>query len=371
MIATHSNWLRGSYEDDRNFLVQIAENTPLALNQPDASLGFSLDDDNDPTASSIAIGYGLDLGSRSGAETRQILNPYLAPGCQITADQAILIDAWRNDERVQLADSPYYGNIPTSQNVIDVLASIRLRDREAANQLLSTLLQQWDTALSTALGGANLPQSRERAALVSLLYNLCGPTSVAISAAIPTTLAWLQMGANDPRAIDQRAEIWYEIRYNSNSATQEAAIRPGIAKRRYFESELFGLTNDPANVTEDEAKAIFRMYTRHYDAIQSYDAQFGALVANARSDYQTVINDRLQSFRPAFDVLAPKYAAGGQIDEIFVDFIAAGPASGSTQESNFIDRSSKPATNDLIFGGKGNDILNGGGGDDWIYGNAI
>ena len=51
-----------------------------------------------------------------------------------------------------------------------------------------------------------------------------------------------------------RAEAWFEIRYRSNDPDQAAKIRSGIAKRRFMESQVFGLYDDPQEVSAAEAK---------------------------------------------------------------------------------------------------------------------
>ncbi|MBI4989786.1 MAG: hypothetical protein HZC23_13310, partial [Rhodocyclales bacterium] len=69
-----------------------------------------------------------------------------------------------------------------------------------------------------------------------------------------------------------RAEAWYEIRYNSNNGSSRS---PGIAKRRYYESELFGIYNNSASVQVDEAKEVFRMFSLHRSDIERYEQRYG------------------------------------------------------------------------------------------------
>lgn len=64
---------------------------------------------------------------------------------------------------------------------------------------------------------------------------------------------------------NDRARAWYEIRYNSNGG---ASASNGIAKRRYMESENFGLYDDASSVTVDEAKNVFQMYAHHRQRIE-------------------------------------------------------------------------------------------------------
>ena len=75
-------------------------------------------------------------------------------------------------------------------------------------------------------GYITLAKSLERVALVSLAYNSSGLLGTNLKAAI---------NAND------RAEAWFEIRYNSNGGDSREKSGRGIARRRYIESEIFGL----------------------------------------------------------------------------------------------------------------------------------
>ena len=97
-----------------------------------------------------------------------------------------------------------------------------------------------------------------------------------------------------------RAEAWFEIRYNSNSTRQSAKIRSGIAKRRFMESQVFGLYDNPQEVSAAEAKNIFRMLQNHRQTIMDYEAAFGHApdtdsptndrIAAANHDYTTILD---------------------------------------------------------------------------------
>ncbi|ROU08782.1 hypothetical protein EB837_26035, partial [Kluyvera ascorbata] len=94
------------------------------------------------------------------------------------------------------------------------------------------------------------------------------------------SLGWNNAGLIGPslrEAIWQgnRAEAWFEIRYRSNDPDQAAKIRSGIAKRRFMESQVFGLYDDPQEVSAAEAKNIFRMLQNHRQTIMDYEAAFG------------------------------------------------------------------------------------------------
>ena len=97
-----------------------------------------------------------------------------------------------------------------------------------------------------------------------------------------------------------RAEAWFEIRYRSNDPDQAEKIRPGIAKRRFMESQVFGLYGNPQEVSAAEAKNIFRMLQNHRQKIMEYETEFGHApdtdapgndrIAAANHDYTTIID---------------------------------------------------------------------------------
>ncbi len=105
-----------------------------------------------------------------------------------------------------------------------------------------------------------IPKSYERLALFSLAYNqqdtkpLLKPDGKLLSA----------MHAGN------RADAWYEIRYQSNKDNL-----PGLAERRYFESDVFGLYDDRsgASVTTEESESVLQMYSKHATYIKEYDAR--------------------------------------------------------------------------------------------------
>ena len=119
------------------------------------------------------------------------------------------------------------------------------------------------------------------------------------------SLGWNNAGLIGPslrEAIRQgnRAEAWFEIRYRSNDPDQAAKIRSCIAKRRFMESQVFGLYDNPQEVSAAEAKNIFRMLQNHRQKIMEYETEFGHApdtdapgndrIAAANHDYTTIID---------------------------------------------------------------------------------
>ena len=131
-----------------------------------------------------------------------------------------------------------------------------------------------------------MPMSQERAALVSLVYNR---GAGAYSASMQPF--------RDAIVAGDRGEAWFELRYNAwgSNATYEAGLR----KRRYMESELFGLYDDPDNVPTEEAVSIYRMYQLHRERINGVERRWGVdidgnpgqrnLIAEANRDYADIL----------------------------------------------------------------------------------
>ncbi|MEW5891332.1 MAG: calcium-binding protein, partial [Pseudomonadota bacterium] len=123
------------------------------------------------------------------------------------------------------------------------------------------LVQEKETIVKSLTGVQS--DSLELLVLTSLGYNsfdLIGPK---LRAALLV----------NPDSAEARAEAWYEIRYGSNSKKDV-----GLAHRRYLESELFGLYGQgvsATNITEEQARAVARVYTRHRFAIEAYERLFG------------------------------------------------------------------------------------------------
>ncbi|MFH2044151.1 MAG: hypothetical protein ABIK92_03275 [Pseudomonadota bacterium] len=207
--------------------------------------------------------------------------------------------------------------------------------------------------------GITIPNSNERITLLSLTYNnVIGFKDIAQTKPKSTKLlAALQFG--------NRAEAWFEIRYNSNGDKL-----PGIAKRRYYEADYFDLY-ETGTLTEDEkilqAKTIFRMFTIHKDEISSYDITYGAQVTAANSDYQvTWVKSTTDNLKDAKDYLIANYAEGKSIDNVIV-----GKGLDSYEyldKGSYADKLVGTAQKDLIFGEKGSDIIDGSTGNDVIYG---
>jgi GH24 family phage-related lysozyme (muramidase) len=268
-----------------------------------------------------------------------------------------------------------------------------------ADQLLKASSTQYEV-YANAL---NMPLSKERLALTSVTYNR-GEGAM----------------RNHPvlDAIEQgnRAEAWYQLRYNCwGSATEFEA---GLRKRRYMEAEVLGLYDDPNHVTPEEAQSVFQMVTLHRDDIQAVERRFGEtltgqagardMLALANRDYPALANEFgaartiRESLEPARVALLahlrethPEIADALANDRFGVESIYVDPGRSLVARRNHSDadqpdpnhsmtldiptRRAEAARDDLMLGlggddviksGMGNDVLIGGGGRDRLEGGA-
>src|SRR6266568_4151406 len=272
-----------------------------------------------------------------------------------------------------------------------------------ATALLRQTYQQYEGP-ANALG---MPPSYERAAFVALTYNR-GVGNVTN-----------RMGDFfSAISIGDRAEAWFQMRYNANplglasingtaNQNQQNQIQQGedrgIAKRRFAESQIFGLYNDPSNVQLDEAKQAYRMLQFHRSSIQAYEDKYGGQVGNANVDYGlagtsnevlSLVNSLLPAEAALFAELRNTYSSLSTLDpndytstNIYLDpgrdstdpvgtlradhrarldarqFTIPDPITGST-ELAFNDILIGEGGDDTLIGGKGDDILIGGDGED-------
>ena len=152
-------------------------------------------------------------------------------------------------------------NAPANQKTALGLAFPVQITRDEARSLLET------ASLPNYEGPANrlnMPLSDERAALVSVTYNR-GAGRVDSH----------MQGFTDAVADGDRAEAWYQLRYNSRGTNPDPAVELGIRSRRGMEAQAFGLYDDPQNVTSDEARGVYRMLQLHRDDIARNEREWG------------------------------------------------------------------------------------------------
>lgn len=237
----------------------------------------------------------------------------------------------------------------------DVPSAFRFRNDAQIGRALDALAPQYDRVIDNWISG--IPESSERAALFSLAWNnpsLLGPK---LKAAVLS---------------GDRAEAWYEIRYNSNGG---ASASDGIANRRYVEADQFDLYHGESRATYAEAVDAGRMLAAHHQPLLAYEARYDPLSAAAIKGIETIgtIEAELQ---PAISAVLKKYdlPSNRHFEELLAagDGIAnlAGDGTGYDSKSNNDDILLGDAAGNHLSGGGGRDLLIGLKGVDRLTGNA-
>jgi len=230
-----------------------------------------------------------------------------------------------------------------------------------------------------------IPNTRERIALLSLAYNnVVGPKQS------PSLRQALIDG--------DRATAWYEIRYNSNG-DQDV----GHARRRFYESSLFGLSADLNNPTEEEVNSAYRVLTENRSKILAYENLWGlnpdgTVGSNTeRSSGNTGLQNVVRDYGP---ILADANLSGvptlqSQLDPLKAVLLTSlrttyPDLADRLQDANWISTNiylggdqgetldslkyqtgifEENGANDLIIGGVNADRLIGNKGNDFLIGN--
>ncbi len=299
-------------------------------------------------AGRLALGFGYDLTSRTASTITSDLN---------TINTLILNGA----------ETLNYNNIQIT--------------RTDAFKLFYHILPSYINAVSNHISlnfdNDNKKNTKEYLGLLSLAYNNS-----------------ILLGDNLNAALKEnnRAEAWYEVRYKSNlEQISNPALAPGIAKRRYFESEMLGLYNDENNVSEEEARSTFEMFYKHENTIRIYDNRFLHMVAEANTTYDPfTVQTRQESFKEGKEKLVSLYAPWIESEENFDEIIedlrvivdvpenyikrnSAGVVTERRDQNNisyYIDpeNNKELETRDLIFGESGNDTIDAGALNDVVFG---
>jgi GH24 family phage-related lysozyme (muramidase) len=171
-------------------------------------------------------------------------------------------------ERQQLAA---IDRAPDNQKTALGLAFTGQITREEARSLLENVSISRYEAHADRLG---MPTSDERATIVSMTYNRGDGR-----------MQTHMQGFNDAIADGDRAEAWYQLRYNSlGTAAVGTANEFGVRGRRNMEAHIFGLYDDPQNVTSEEARSVYRMFQLHRDNIQQNERSWGVDFDGNRAD---------------------------------------------------------------------------------------
>src|SRR6266545_1225660 len=340
MIAYRQITNVSDYFDQRYFFILFQEESGIPKLEP------YLDSRGVPT---IGVGFNLRVPANQSVI-------FAALGVTSLATQAKLISAF----------SKTYGTTADlRQAIYAIFPQFQFANEAQLRSVFDQIANQRETDLTASLAGLGQnipPNSSERIALMSLAWtnpNLIGDKLYGV----------LQRG--------NRAEAWFEIRYNSNlgaTSLNPPADAAGLANRRYRESDLFGLFNDPLNVSEADAREALGMYTNHLADIKVYEGLYSPTNVNAGS--QTIeawLRDADNTMISIYGINGgPTIEAGlgrvllgndqtvkyfGRRGQVVVTFNADDELVGSPQ-------------NDLILGEGGNDQIFGQAGDNVIYGGA-
>ena len=253
----------------------------------------------DDGAGNVTIGVGFNLGDLNvRTEVFNVLglvqnDPRLSPSLQTIENQYIqqLIDAINAHDAYQFNTIMVQRAANTSLTAVLGPLSSQLDDTQVQN-IFAAIIPTYESDVNTWLAG--IPDSQERIALVSLAYNAKVGTN-----GLPTTLG-PKLGADIQNG--DRAEAWYQIRYNSDYEPPNLAT--GIAKRRYYESQVFGLYDNPNSLTVEDAAQVYQMFSLHRGTILAYEQHFGGEVAAANSDYQLTGSNQVQTLTQSLDPAA-------------------------------------------------------------------
>lgn len=206
-------------------------------------------------------------------------------GVELTQDQ------WRTLAAIDAA--------PTNDKTRLGLTFTRTLDAAESDRLLRASFAEYEAPANDL----NMPLSDERVAMVSLAYNRgVGNLSGSQRRDIPEHPLLEAIRSGD------RAEAWFQMRYNCwgsdalnkqypNAGSNEAGLR----KRRFAEAEVFGLYDDPSNVTPGQARDVYRAFQLHRDEVERVEREFGVTVegeasrrnriSQANRDYPDLVNE--------------------------------------------------------------------------------
>ena len=339
---------------------------------PTIGIGFNLQVEN--IRKLVLKQFGFDTSTANNTEQQyiqEIINIVNAKHTSNASLQTKLDDVMTrryNDTRIPAANR--------------TRSTFQFADEGEIRAVFADLIEQYENAINKWLPG--IPATaRERATLFSLSWNNANKL----------------LGSNLKKALQNgnRAEAWYEIRYNSNGDKLA-----GIAKRRFFEAEVFGLynANDTAQ-NQEEAEQVYQMYTTHREKILSYEATYGNLndqagskgdqIARANVDYGLLLTpseavrrltDELHSSAVLLQqhYLRPEYGITTDFNPLNIQLSNKSyelrgedlpTRTGSADDLLIGTDTLLPVVSsgsDRLYGGFGNDVLIGLGGNDYLDG---
>ncbi len=334
MPITYKPLTQSAYVTQRYDLIRLFENYKPFLyddskNKATIGTGFNVEDDRVRIevvkVITVAAGTNAD-GDILSASLNNIISTHASSSANTLAGLL----------------NPEMKNYSDAHPTLNMRTTFTFTSEAEAKQVFNTLAPTYENVVSAKL--PSVPQyAEERLALFSLAYN--SPTLIG-----PKLTAAISDG--------NRAEAWYEIRYDSNGDDL-----PGIAKGRYYESEVFKPYKDHVNPTLDEAKEMGTMFAHHKTDILAYDKLYGAQLT---LEYNALFsNDLKYHIEPAITLLKTTYNIPVSIalDELQV----------ADTENLHLKGDGTPNDvnkNDFLIGDDSANLLNGGGGRNVLVGGA-
>jgi GH24 family phage-related lysozyme (muramidase) len=224
----------------------------------------------------------------------------------------------------------------------DVPERFRFKNDAAVAKALDAIAPAYDDRIDDWLAG--IPDSREREALFSLCWN--GPSLLG-----PKLKAAIEAG--------DRAEAWYEIRYNSNGNGIS-----GLANRRYVEAETFGLFDTEGKASFSEALEAGQMLARHHETVLWYEDRYdpdSAGTTKGVPGIDAIGGEQAPAVQTALKTLG--LSTKINVEELLASSDGALNVSGDgTSHDNSMN------DDDLILGNKGANTLSGKAGADILAG---
>lgn len=356
---------------------------------PTIGVGFDLYTGGKTVRLAVLKEMGLEWTDDSGTltESQKIENDYISRLSKLMEDRITSIAEYNAilQERHDNTNQNYANDVPVSARRPD----FKFYSEDESKRAFSSL---WSSVYSDRLrriiniDDEKFANSKEQLVLASCVWGNSGLVGPRLREAIDT---------------GNRAAAWYEIRYNSNDPDQK--VRPGIAKRRFMESQIFGLYDDPNNVGTAEAQNIFRVLQENREKILEYEAAFGHApditttepkkdkIAEANTDYKAIldlaqnvsgkeVSDLTEILNPARDALLESLKALGYENshEWFggSELISTNIYLALNNTDQVIDSSKYQKNNfadgvaDLMIGGSGDDNLSSYAGDDVLMGES-
>lgn len=217
------------------------------------------------------IGYGYTFNRHNNADI------WRASGIPLTQQEATALEA--------------IDTAPAGNRTRLGLAFPRVLTAAESEQLLRASMREYEGPADSL----NMPRSEERVAIVSLTYNRgAGALMGNAARSIP------EHPVIDAIRDGNRAEAWFQMRYNCWGSAN-AQFEGGLRKRRFAEAEVFGLYDNPNNVSPQEARSVAQMYSLHRDEIDRVEQAHGVSIegvharrnriAEANRDYPALVRE--------------------------------------------------------------------------------